>query len=221
MGNSEEGTMKRRAFLFAPVFGYAAAHGTVLAQEPCPSEIASVGAHRYFLVLAGRSGTFYDHSGPTFPMVIKFGDKQPQIDAVGIYSNAREQGAFGVIPSVTYNEFMKEPRSSSDVMLRLEITGPEYERCLKIIQTWERRVREHTLLYSSIYMDNILLVKQVTECLNQCGQRIKLYNLDWGLQDTISENNIPSKTPFLYFKELRRLNGSLHVPDQKFNALRQ
>jgi hypothetical protein len=154
-------------------------------------------------------------------MLIKIGDKQPQIDAVGIYSNARQQGAFGVIPSLTYNDFMKEPGSSSDVMLRLEITGSEYDRCLKIMQNWERRARENSLLYFNIYLDNILLVKQVTECLNQCGQRIKLYNLDWGLNDAISENNIPSKTPFLYFKELRRLNGSLHVSDQKFNALRQ
>jgi hypothetical protein len=221
MENSEECTMKRRAFFFAPVFGYAAAQGTVLAQKPCQSEIASVGSHRYFLVLAGRSGIFYDHSGPTFPMLIKIGDKQPQIDAVGIYSNARQQGAFGVIPAAAYNNFMKEPGSSSDVMLRLEITDSEYDRCLKIIQSWERRARENNLLYSSIYLDNIVLVKQVTECLNQCGQRIKLYNLDWGLEDTISEHNIPSLTPFLYFKELRRLNETLHVPDQKFNALRR
>jgi hypothetical protein len=173
------------------------------------------GSHRYFLVLAGRSGTFYDHSGPTFPMLIKMSGKQPQIDAVGIYA-AGGHGAFGKIPAETCNEFMKEPHNSSDVMLRLEMTEAEYERSLHIVRTWERRAREGALLYPNIYLDNILLVKQVTESLNHCSQRIKLYNLDWGLEDTISEHNAPSLTPFLYFKELRRLNESLHVRDQKF-----
>jgi hypothetical protein len=174
-----------------------------------------VESHRYFLVLAGRSGTFYDRSGPTFPMLIKAGEKQPQIDAVGIYS-AGGHGAFGKIPTETCNEFMKEPRNPADVMLRLEMTEAEYERSLQIMRTWERRAREGALLYPNIYLDNILLVKQVTESLNQCDQKIKLYNLDWGLKDTISEHNAPSLTPFLYFKELRRLNESLHVRDQKF-----
>ena len=54
-------------------------------------------------------------------------------------------------------------------------------------------------------MDNILLVKQVTETLNQCGATVKLYTLDWGIYDYISENNPPSLAPFLYFKELKRL----------------
>ena len=65
-------------------------------------------------------------------------------------------------------------------------------------------------------MDNILLVKQVTETLNQCGATVKLYTLDWGIYDYISENNPPSLAPFLYFKELKRLNESLHIPDVRF-----
>jgi hypothetical protein len=173
------------------------------------------GTHRYFLVLAGRSGTFYDQSGPTFPMLIKLGGKQPQIDAVGIYSSGGH-GKFGKIPTDTCNEFMKEPHNPTDIMFRLEMSEAEYERNLHIVQTWERRVREGALLYPNVYLDNILLVKQVTESLNHCSQRIKLYNLDWGINDNISEHNPPSLTPFLYFKELRRLNESLHVRDQMF-----
>jgi hypothetical protein len=207
--------MKRRAFLYSPVALYLAGHGKVFGNKHCEMLSTTEESHRYYLVLAGCSGTFFDHSGPTFPMLIKIGDKQPQIDAVGIYSVSR-RGVFGVIPSATYNEFMKEPESTSQVMLRLEITGAEYERSLKILRTWERRAREDALLYPNIYLDNILLVKQVTEGLKQYGHRINLYNLDWGLEDTISEHNAPSIAPFLYFKELRRLNNSLHVGDQKF-----
>src|SRR5262245_65308795 len=116
---------------------------------------------------------------------------------------------------------MKEPRAASDVMLRLEITPAQYERGLKILRTWERRVREGALLYPDISLDNILLVKQVTESLNQCGEKeIKLYKLDWGVEDKISDDNPASRVPFLFFREMRRLNESLHLRDEKFQEYR-
>ena len=71
-------------------------------------------------------------------------------------------------------------------MLRLEITAAQYERALKIVKTWERRARNNELLYPDLPMDNILLAKQVTESLNQCGEKFKLYKLDWSMEDHIS-----------------------------------
>jgi hypothetical protein len=185
-----------------------------------PTRWVRVDPFRYFIVLAGRVGTFYDGSGPTFPMLIKTDGRQTQIDAVGTY-DVRGYWAFGAIPPNTYQEFMKEPRKDSDVMLRLEITAAQYERGLKIVKTWERRARNNELLYPDLTMDNILLAKQVTESLNQCGEAFKLYKLDWSLEDRIStasprDDNPISRIPFLYFKELKRLNQSLHVPDDKF-----
>ncbi|MBO0723960.1 MAG: hypothetical protein J2P52_00045, partial [Blastocatellia bacterium] len=82
--------------------------------------------------------------------------------------------------------------------------------------TWERRAREGALLYPDISLDNILLVKQLTESLNQCGEKINLYKLDWGVEDKISDNNPAPRVPFLFFKEMRRLNESLHLRDGKF-----
>lgn len=181
-----------------------------------PTRWVRVEPYRYFIILAGRSGTFYDGSGPTFSILIKAHGTQIQVEASGVYS-IRDTPAFGPVPAETYNEFMKEPRNASDVMLRLEITSTQYERSLKILRTWNRRVREGALLYPDISMDNILLVKQITESLNQCSEKIKLYNLDWGLEDNISEANGPTSIPFQYFKELRRLNESLHVRDDKFS----
>jgi hypothetical protein len=127
---------------------------------------------------------------------------------------------FGSVPAETYQEFMKEPRAASDVMLRLEITPAQYERGLKILQTWERRAREGALLYPDISLDNILLVKQVTESLNQCGEKVNLYRLDWGVEDKISDGNPSPQVPFLFFKEMRRLNESLHLRDEKFQEYR-
>lgn len=180
------------------------------------ARLVRVDQYRYFLVLAGRKGTFYDLSGPTFPMLIKMDEGKTEINAFGIYSS-KGLATFGPIPAETYNEFMKEPVKATDVMLRLEINGAQYERGLSIVRTWERRLRENTLLYPDVSMDNILLAKQITETLNQCGESVKLYNLDWGIEDTISDNTRPSLIPFLYFKELRRLNESIHVRDEKFH----
>jgi hypothetical protein len=175
---------------------------------------------RYFLILAGRSGVFYDRSGPTFPMLIKFDGRKTQIDAVGIYFSGGKP-YFGTVPEDARKEFINDSHRSSEVVLRLEISGTQYETVLKIMRTWERRANEGALLYPDISMDNILLVKQVTESLNQCGEKIKLYNLDWGIGDHISENNPPSLSPFFYFKELKRLNEPLHIRDEKFNEFRK
>jgi len=175
-------------------------------------------SNRYFLVLAGRNGVFYDRSGPTFPILIKTDGRETQIDAVGIYS-VGDRPYFGVIPDKLRDEFMKESRNASDVMLRLEIGAPQYERGLKVLRTWDRRAKEGALLYPNIFMDNVLLVKQVTETLNQCGATVKLYRMDWGPYDYISNDNRPSLGPFLYFKELKRLNESLHIPDVRFQEI--
>lgn len=180
-----------------------------------------VDPHRYFMVLAGRRDVFYDSSGPTFPMMIKTDGRQTQINAVGIYGTGG-YWKFGTVPADTYTYFLKEPpRSNSEVMLRLEINEAQYDRALNILRTWERRVRENALLYPDLPMDQILLVKQVTESLNQCGERFKLYKLDWSLEDRIStasprDDNPISRIPFMYFQELRRMNESQHIDDEKF-----
>src|SRR5262245_29945803 len=171
--------------------------------------------NQYFLLLAGRSGVSYDRSGPTFPILIKSDGRETQIDAVGIYYVAGKP-YFGAVPAEYRDEFMKDSLGASDVMLRLAISGPQYDRGLKALRTWDRRAREGALLYPDVFMNNILLVKQVTETLNQCGPTVKLYTLDWGIYDYISENNPPALAPILYFKELKRLNESLHIPDVKF-----
>jgi hypothetical protein len=209
--------MKRRMFLFSMISVCLAAPATAFGQKGCEFDGQP---HRHFLILAGRSGTFYDKSGPAFPMLIKSDGERTQVDAVGIYS-IQGKRMFGSVPAETYQEFMKESRAASDVMLRLEITPAQYQRGLKILQTWDRRAREGALLYPEISLDNILLVKQLTESLNQCGEKeIKLYRLDWGLEDKISDDNPASLVPFLFFKEMRRLNESLHLRDDKFQEYR-
>jgi hypothetical protein len=204
-------------FFFSLLSLYLAAPTPAFGQKGCESDGEP---HRYFLVLAGQRGTFYDNSGPAFPMLIKLDGGRTQVEALGIYSS-RGSRKFGTVPEESYREFMKESSAFSDVMLRLEITSSQYERGLKVLRTWERRIKEDALLYRKSPMNNLMLLREVTESLNQCGEKeIKVYKLDWSLEDTLSDEIPPAHVPFVFFKEMRRLNESLHVRDDKFQEYR-
>jgi hypothetical protein len=179
-----------------------------------------VDPHHYFIAFIARAGEFYDLSGSAFPLVVKSLDGKSQLDAVGTYA-VEGKRHFGPVPASVYGNMLNEPRSDSEVMLRLEINPAQYERALSIMQSWERRVRDGHLLYPErSYLNNVLLVKAVSETLNQCSEDIKMYNLNYlHPEDWITEKYEPGFVPFNYFKELRRLNNSMHVPDEEFKRI--
>ena len=186
-----------------------------------PTRWIRVDSSRYFIILAARSGAFYDRSGPAFPALMKLSGGETKIDAVGVYS-AKGKRAFGTVPVEAYVDLIKDPRSDSDVVLRLEINTAQYQRGLRILQTWQKRVRQGELLYSKKgSLDNILLVKEMVESLNRCSDKFKLYKLNYVYDDDwISDKYGAPFVPFHYFKELRRLNDAQHVRDQDFNRLK-
>jgi hypothetical protein len=187
---------------------------------------ARVDPDRYFIVLVARQGEFFDSSGSAFPVLIKLAGGDPKIDAAGLYSN-KGIVTFGAVPPDTYKEYLREARGDSEVILRLEINSRQYERTLKIVQEWERRAREGTVLYTwdntvnaPLPMNNILLVKAVTETLNLCQNDFDLYKLDYVYPgDWITNEYSPEFVPFFYFKELRRRNEARHIEYKKFQEL--
>jgi hypothetical protein len=186
----------------------------VVRADVCEAEASWVPTQaRHFVVLAGRSDVFYDRSGPAFVMLIKRGAGELDIGAMGVFPDADGHASFGAVPASHYETFLRERQGVDEAMLRLQVSAPIYERVLGVLRTWERRVREGALLYPDIALSNILLVKQATEELNRCAKTITPYALDWGLDDTISENNLARRVPFEYFKVLRVLNQDKHVDD--------
>jgi hypothetical protein len=181
---------------------------------------------RYFIVLVAREGEFYDLSGSAFPVVIKMAGGVSKLDGAGIYSD-KGKAAFGAIPADYYKEYLRDARGDSEVILRLEINSRQYERALKVVQEWQRRAREHTLLYTHdnglsapLPLNNIVLVKAVTETLNLCENDIDLYKLDYIFPgDWISDRFSPEFVPFMYFKELRKRNEARHIEYKKFQEL--
>jgi hypothetical protein len=182
---------------------------------------------RYFIVLAARKGEFYDTSGSAFPMVIKLAEGVPTINAFGVYL-AKDGRNFGTVPPAIYKEYLREARNDSETTLRLEINSRQYERALKVIKEWERRAREDALLYITgkdvaddpTSLNNILVVKAVTETLNQCSADVNLYKLNYVVADDWITNKVTSAfVPFYYFQELRKRNEARHIPDQKFQEI--
>jgi hypothetical protein len=180
----------------------------------------------YYIVLVARQDEFYDKSGSAFPVVIRTAGGASKIDAAGVYSD-KGTAAFGSVPEETYKEYMRDARGDSEVILRLEINSRQYERALKVVQEWQRRARENTLLYTidnthstPMPLNNILLIKAVTETLNLCQDDLDLYKLDYAYpSDWITDQYSAEFVPFMYFKELRRRNEARHIEYRKFQEL--
>ena len=182
---------------------------------------------RYFIVLTARNGEFYDKTGSAFHMVVKLAGGVPTIDAFGVYPGQNGR-AFGTVPQNVYKNYLREARNDSETILRLEINSRQYERALKIIKEWERRDREGALLYTTAAetlddptaLNNIVVVKAVTETLNQCSADFNLYPLNYVVKDDWITDKVKSVyVPFYYFKELRQRNEARHIDDKKFQEL--
>ena len=176
---------------------------------------------RYFIILVARENEFYDHSGSAFPMVVKLAGAVTKIDAAGTYSD-HGKVTFGAVPPEVYKDYLREARTDSEVILRLEINSRQYERASKIVQEWQRRAREGALLYNEtpVTLNNILLVRSVTETLNLCQNDVDLYKLDYSYPgDWITDQYSQEFVPFFFFKELRRRNEARHIEYKKFQEL--
>jgi len=178
---------------------------------------------RYFIILVARQNEFYDNSGSAFPLVVKLAGGVPTIDAAGTYSN-HGKAAFGTVPVDVYKDYLREARGDSEVILRVEINSRQYARALKIVQEWQRRAREGALLYRSPdglpSLNNVVLIKNITETLNLCENDLDLYKLDYTYpKDWITDQYSPEFIPFFYFKELRRRNEARHIEYKKFQEL--
>jgi len=178
---------------------------------------------RYFIVFVARQNEFYDKSGSAFPMLIKLAGGVPKIDAAGTYSDHGKL-TFGGVPAEIYKDYLREARGDSEVILRLEINSQQYERALELVQEWQRRARENALLYrppdSNVALNNLLLLRSVTETLNLCQNDIDLYKLDYSYPgDWISDSYGPEFIPFYFFKELRKRNEARHIEYKKFQEL--
>ena len=184
---------------------------------------ARVDPNRYFVVFVARNEELVDKVDTAFPMLIKLAGGTSKIDAVGIYP-VGSTATFGAVPPEVYKDLLRESRGDSEVILRLEISSGQYERALKYVQEWQRRAREDALVYKEPYsqlaLNNVLLVKSISDTLNLCQHDFDLYKLDYvHPTDWITNLYGPDLIPFVFFKELRRRNEARHIDYKKFQEL--
>lgn len=190
-----------------------------------------VDKERYFVVLASGKGD-PGFGGAGFAMLIKTDGVHTQTDAYGVYpvvNRLERHPVLGEIPELLREQFHNEPVGDSGAMLRLEVTAGPYNRALEVLETWQRRSDEDTLLYTVPYLNNAVYLNQLVSSLNEagvltwsggttCNETIKLQKLTWRLSDQIMSKHNLTQTPYYLFKTLRELNSSLHLDDTKFYA---
>jgi hypothetical protein len=198
--------------------------------------------NRYFLTFAARSMPINGYSddssttihpkdgrptkptmgGPAFAMWTTLNGRKTEVETLGLHlitdSTGRMIPVVGTIPEELYKQFLNDSRKDSDVMIRLELTEAEYARTHKVFRTWDRRVRDKTLLYDDPYLNAMEFLRRTAESLNQCGQKVTLHNLNWSQWDeVVTKHHLPLH-PLEYIRIMRRTNDRLHVTDGKFPA---
>jgi transposase-like protein len=172
--------------------------------------------YRYFVILAAHRGTPPHWGGPALGMLVKTGGGDTEVETFGLYYQDGQR-INGPVPEELYRQYMIEPASEQDTMLRLQVTAEEFDRGLNIVRSWQRRAREGALLFPAhSYLNIVVPLKEIAESLNQCGEAIKLYKLTWLNDDPIGANTAQWELAFEYVKKLRDLNQLLHVPDKQF-----
>ena len=196
--------------------------------------------NRYFLTFAARSvkitgygddssttihprdgrATQTTYGGPAFAMWTKLDGRKAEVETLGLYlitdSVGRMMPIVGAIPAELYGEFANENDKNSDVMMRLELSEADFERTRKVFKTWDKRVREKTLLYDDPYLNAMEFLRRAAESLNLCGEKIQLHKLTWHQDDQIvTKHNIPQH-PLEYIRVMRKKNDKLHVTDERF-----
>jgi hypothetical protein len=182
-----------------------------------PTRWVRVDPQRYFAVLVAARGN-PGSGGPAFAMLVKADKASPRQEVASAFGFHFDGGRpkVGPIPADLRDRHLREPATEAETMLRVELTPAEFDGALRVLQGWERRAREGTLLYDVPYLTTIVFMEEAVKSLNRCREKLKLYELTWAVDDKIvAKRNLP-QVPFYYIKELRLLNEALHVKDPEF-----
>jgi hypothetical protein len=197
---------------------------------------------RYFITFAARSEPINGYSddisvnihpkdgrptrqtmgGPAFAMWTKLDGRKTEVETLGIHMMTNGSGLMmpvvGPVPAELHKQFASESRRDTDVMIRLELTESEYERTHKVFRTWDKRVREKTLLYDDPYLNTMEFLRRTAESLNLCGEKVKLHKLNWSQWDEVVTKHHLPEHPLEYIRVMRKRNDDLHVTNEKFPA---
>lgn len=126
----------------------------------------------------------------------------------GSADQGRATGRFGRIPEVLTHRFAREGDPDTDIVLRLELTPPEYRRINRLFEAIERQ-RAPLGLAADPYVRTSELLISVVASVNQCGAVL-----------TAGDSALrPSEPPAHLVQMLKAANAKLHLPDDRFPFL--
>jgi hypothetical protein len=174
---------------------------------------------RYFLTLAARSA-----GPPAFAMLMVMDGRNREIDALGVQMIKSEEGKtaplFGLVSAEVYDqvreESPKEKKSEEETaLLRLELTQAEFETINRTYQLWKKYLKDRELPNGDAYLNAMEFMTKVTEGLNQCGEKARLYKPTRGEREEIASRDAARRLAE-YVKAMRKKNEELHVNDAVF-----
>jgi hypothetical protein len=178
-------------------------------------------SQKHYIAFIAQSG-----AGPAFVMWTMMDGRENRIEPVGVHSVTGDDGTsrpvFGLIPPAVYDrikeqteeEKAREPQET--VILRFELTARDYEKTHKVLEAWEKLVKDGKLPSEDPYANALALMTQAANSIEPCGPNLKLQRVESSAVDQITSQYKPQQRALEYIKLLRSKNLELHLPDRLF-----
>lgn len=178
--------------------------------------------HRYFLTFVARAGSA--ERGPaTFVMWTALDGRKNEVHALGVQmvpdAEGKPKPAFGPIfedmyvPLSETSEQDKKMGKEDVVIMRLELTGGEFEKSHKVFETWDNLLKDNKLPSNDPYTNTMELITKAVESINPCGENSKLQKLNRAASDEITAKHNPPQRAMEYIRAMRKKNDVVHVSD--------
>ena len=166
-----------------------------------------VQTHRYFLTLAGRTGTG-QAGGLALAMLTKVDGHRTEVEALGVRLPSNGPGptaAFGPLPAAVTKEFAREVRRESHVMMRLELIESVYHRTRRVLKDWEQQAKAVRPPSDDPSQLMMMFLADTIASVNACSHTLEL-----------REASEPHPQPLDFIRLIRTWNDRRHVGDDQF-----
>jgi hypothetical protein len=161
---------------------------------------------RYFLTLAGRSGT-PQKPAAAFVMWTTLSGKT-ELEALGMRGEG-SSARLGRIPLELAQEFAKHSGRPEDTMMRIELSEAEYLRTHRVLESWDAVLKDDRLARNDPVAQLIELFDATLQSVNRCVTRLQP-------RPKPGAEAAPSAVPLQWLRDLRRVNDKRHISDKMF-----
>ncbi len=175
-----------------------------------------VQTHRYFLTFAARSDV-RTRNDLVLLMWTSFDGRGTDLEALGVSGGRDRAAVFGRIPAALAAEFAADRRDESRVMLRLEMSEPEYRRTHAVFAAWDRRLKSRKPLTADPQQLASEFVDETIQAFNRCNLVVELPRSSTAATTATGEGDALQRL-VTFVRQLKATNANRHVTDDQFSA---